>query len=132
MGVANADDSELDEDWREMINMENSSGAHRDELIYTLEPLQTTWYGSLGRFNISKHRIQLQTGTVLSCKHPSSSGQAQIALEKVEIDRLFKAGVIEPATSKWSYPIVFSLKKDGSLRFFIYYRRLYEATLKDS
>ena len=40
--------------------------------------------------------------------------------------------VVEPSESEWASPIVFALKKDGSLRFFVDYRRLNKATIRDS
>ena len=41
-----------------------------------------------------------------------------------ELDNLLDAGIIVPASSAWSFPIVIASKKDGSLRFCVDYRSL--------
>lgn len=42
-----------------------------------------------------------------------------------------EAGVVEPAKSEWSRPIVPVVKKNGSLRFGVDYRRLSAITIPD-
>ena len=48
-----------------------------------------------------------------------------------EIEQLLKNGQIEKSSSPWSFPVVVVLKKDGSLRFCIDYRKLNSVTKKD-
>ena len=48
-----------------------------------------------------------------------------------EIDRKLADGVIEPAQSEWSSPIVMVKKSDGTYRMCQDYRRLNEITIKD-
>lgn len=43
-----------------------------------------------------------------------------------------KAGVVEPAVTERASSIVFVLKKDESIRFYIDYRRLNTTTVRDS
>lgn len=45
---------------------------------------------------------------------------------------MLKAGVAVPATTEWSSPIVFVLKKDGSSQFCVDYRHLNVVTACDS
>lgn len=42
------------------------------------------------------------------------------------------AGVVKPANNEWGSPVVFALKKYGSLRFCIHYRRLKAITIRDA
>ena len=53
--------------------------------------------------------------------------EAQQAIEEMQ-----NAGVIEPSLSPWASPIVLVRKKDGTTRFCVDYRKLNQATKKDS
>ena len=85
----------------------------------------------LGRTGIVKHRII--TGSAKPIKQPPR--RLPLAKRDVTcqaIDEMLKHGVIEPSTSTWSSPVVLVAKKNGTLRFCVDYRKLNEATLKDS
>ncbi|CAF4587035.1 unnamed protein product, partial [Rotaria sp. Silwood2] len=53
-------------------------------------------------------------------------------VQREEINKLLKQGVIEESTSPWSSPIVLVRKKDGSVRFCIDFRKLNNITTKDA
>lgn len=50
----------------------------------------------------------------------------------MEIDNMLKLGVIEPATTEWESPLVLVPKKEGTLNFFVEYRKLNSVTIRDS
>ncbi|CAG2228478.1 unnamed protein product [Mytilus edulis] len=75
----------------------------------------------IGRTNLIQHEIN--TGNAVPVRQPPRRlpfGKRQI--EKDEIKRMLKLGVIEPSTSSWSSPVVLIAKKggQGGTRFFVH------------
>jgi hypothetical protein len=48
------------------------------------------------------------------------------------VEKIFRSGFIEPATSEWASPVVLFPKPDGSLRLCIDYRKLNAITVCDT
>jgi Reverse transcriptase (RNA-dependent DNA polymerase) len=90
------------------------------------------WDGRLGQVQTTAHRIQLTPGAKPSYSQPYRAGAKAREAESVEIHRMLRAGVIEPAASEWASPVVLVPKPDGSMRFCINYRRLNNVTVRDS
>ena len=87
--------------------------------------------GVLGRATLFKHEID--TGQSKPIKQaPRRHGFAQQDIVVTELDKMLKAGIIEPSESPWASPIVLVRKKDGSTRFCIDYRKLNDVTKKDA
>ncbi|CAF3989661.1 unnamed protein product, partial [Rotaria sordida] len=53
-------------------------------------------------------------------------------IQRDEINKLLKQGIIEESTSPWSSPIVLVRKKDGTVRFCVDFRKLNNVTTKDA
>ena len=90
------------------------------------------WSGKLGEINITEHAIDLKPDARPIAVPPYRAGPKTRELEQAEVDRQLRDGVIEPAQSEWASPVVFAPKADGTLRFCVDYRRLNQATMKDS
>jgi len=77
-----------------------------------------------------RHEIPLAAGTV-----PIRQPTRRLGPEK-EVSRqvrdLLDRGLIEPAHSAWSSPVVLVRKKDGSWRFCVDYRKLNSVTIQDA
>lgn len=64
------------------------------------------WNGSLGAIKATEHGIGLKLGTSPVRSMPSRQGTAMRGHTEFETDKLLTAGVIEPATSELSSPVV--------------------------
>ena len=78
-----------------------------------------------------EHDIKLSTAEPVRSKgYPIQYKTREIM--KSEIDEMIELGVIEPSISPYSSPIVLVLKKDGSARFCIDFRKLNKVTEFDA
>ena len=66
---------------------------------------------------MTEHKIDLKEGSEPYAQNAYRAGPKAREFEAQEIDRMLKAGVIEPAQSEWASPVVLLPKKDGTLRF---------------
>lgn len=88
--------------------------------------------GGLDSVRTVKNRIDFEKFNarhIRSARYPA--GPKSCDLEKEEIEKLVSMNVAETAQSEWESPIVFATKKDGSLRFFVYYS-CYAITIRNS
>ena len=97
-----------------------------------LKKHEDMWLGKLGNINVTEHAIDLIPGARSFKSPPYRAGPKTRELEQFEITKQLKADVIEPAYSEWAAPVLFAPKKDGKLRFCIDYRKLNQASVKDS
>jgi hypothetical protein len=93
---------------------------------------RTMWDRRLGKVHTTAHGIQLTPGAKPAYSQPYRAGAKARETESVEIHRMLRAGVIEPAMSEWASPVFLVPKPDGSMRFCIDYRRLNTVTVRDS
>lgn len=85
----------------------------------------------LGRTHVVKHKINTERGT-----RPIKQAPRRIPLHlSQEVDRqvneMVDKGVIKTSISPWASPVVL-VRKDGTMRFCVDYRRLNEFTVKDA
>ncbi|CAH0556831.1 unnamed protein product [Brassicogethes aeneus] len=87
---------------------------------------------NIGVTHLVQHEIELLSGSkpIKQRYYQVSPPKQQIIDE--EIDKMLKAGIIEPCKSPWSSPVCLVRKKDNSYRFCIDYRQLNAVTKKDS
>jgi len=87
---------------------------------------------ALGVIRATQHRIDLNAGARPVRFAPRRAGHTAREAETAEVKRQMKADVIEPTSSEWGFPVVLAPKKDGTLRFCVYYRLLNVVIKKDS
>ena len=85
----------------------------------------------LGRTDKLQHSIH--TGDAPPVRQPVRHIPPQRQDEVLTLlQEMLERGVVEPSTSPWASPIVLVRKKDGSTRFCVDYRKLNDATRKDT
>ena len=102
-----------------------------NELLVKHADAFSKYKGDIGRCTLIEHRIH--TGN----NPPIKQAPRRLPLVKreaatAEIKKMLENDIIEPSKSPWSAPITLVKKKDSSYRFCIDYRKLNEATSKDS
>ena len=118
--------------WEEDVHIGIEDGNLRGKIVAMLVEFKGMWTGELGKIGATKHRIELKPDARPIYQAPYRAGPSAREKEKTEIDRMLRAGVIEPATAEWACPVVFVPKKDGTMRFCVDYRRLNAVTVRDS
>ena len=87
----------------------------------------------MGHTNATKHKIVLKDPDTLpfkECFHRILPPQLDEVREHLKL--MLDAGIIWPSNSPWCNAVVLVRKKDGSLRFYIDFRKLNSLTVKDS
>lgn len=90
------------------------------------------WLGKLGSISVTEHAIDIILGARTFKFPPYRPDPKTRELEKFEVEKQLKTGVTETAYSEWSTPVLFAPKKYGKLLFCIYYRKINQASVKDS
>ena len=118
--------------WREEVDLNHLTPQEREKVFRVLGKHRSMWDGRLGHAHATSHRIDLIPGAKPVHVPPYRAGARAREAESTEVQRMLKAGVIEPANSEWASPVVLVPKPDGSMRFCIDYRRLNALTIRDS
>jgi hypothetical protein len=117
--------------WREDVDLALLTPQERERVFQILGKHRSMWDGRLGHVHSTSHHIDLVPGAKPVHARPYRAGARAREAESFELQRMLKAGVIEPANSEWASPVVLVPKPDGSMRFCIDYRRLNMATVRD-
>lgn len=84
----------------------------------------------LGHGHLLQHRID--TGSEIPVRHhPRRVSASERAENARQVDDMFKRGIISRSSSPCSPPVVLVRKKDGTIRFSVYYGRLNSVTKRD-
>ena len=75
--------------------------------------------------------IELHPGTSPISMTPRRMAPVELQELKVQIQELLDKGFIRPSTSPWGTPVLFSKKKDKTLRMCINYQQLNRVTIKN-
>ena len=101
-----------------------------EELVNEFQDVFAKDEYDLGDFSAIFHEID--TGDAAPIKLPLRRTPIHFVKEEEEIlDKMLKAGVIQPSTSSWAAAPVLIRKKDGSIRWCLDYQLLNSVTKKD-
>jgi len=78
------------------------------------------------------HEIPLAAGTVFIRQPTRRLGSEKEKEVSRQVRDLLDRGLIEPAHSAWSSPVILVRKKDASWRFCVDYRKLNSVTIQDA
>ena len=116
----------------EDIDLSHVDEPYRTRLCELLSKYSSMWSGALGEITLTEHRIDLKEGSKPLAQQPYRAGFREREVIAQEVEKMLRAGVIEPAMSAWASPVVLVPKPDGSSRFCVDYRRLNGITVRDS
>ena len=133
--------AELDEEDREKEAIrkreENKDAAEESEESETLKELRSAYprlldddLGPLSKQVERGHGIETVGSPIKQRAYRVSPKEGLIIKEQVEA--MLAKGVIRPANSPWSSPVVLVVKKNGSIRFCVNYKKLNDLTRKDA
>ena len=93
------------------------------QLEVLLQKYQDLFKNKPGKTKAIKHFIHTAVSKPMK-QHPYQLPHAYWEEVKQELREMLAEGVIEPSQSEWVSPIVLVIKKDGSIRVYVNYRKL--------
>src|SRR5579862_411424 len=85
----------------------------------------------LGKTNIVKHKVNTGNNEPIAQKPYKANDEKREVIKK-EIEKMLEDGIIKESYSPWASPVVIIIKKDGSNRFCIDFRKLNDITVSDA
>ncbi|KRY74202.1 Retrovirus-related Pol polyprotein from transposon [Trichinella pseudospiralis] len=111
---------------------QESSGKHLSALAAILREFAdvlSTTDEDLGRASVVRHAIHTGDAKPVRCSSRCIPYHQRAQVEAL-LDEMLRRDVVEPSSSPWASPIVLVKKKEGSCRFCVDYRQLYNLTRK--
>jgi hypothetical protein len=122
-------------DWLKKVNIGTEGFSITEQkaiqdLVLEFEDVFSHGEYDLGRTNIIEHTIEIIGDKPKRCGPRPLNPAMRQELEK-QMNDMLKNDLIQPSTSEYACPVVL-VKKNGSIRFCCDFRRLNDATSKDS
>ncbi|GJP59857.1 hypothetical protein CLOP_g15506 [Closterium sp. NIES-67] len=89
------------------------------------------YFDELSPYRTHQHEIVEEPGSKPTFRAPYRLSPTELADMKKQIEYLVAKGLIQPSTSPYGAPVLFTPKPDGSLRMCIDYRALNKQTIKN-
>ena len=114
------------------INLEHLNNSKQKQVRKMLRPFDSMWSGELGTVKLGEHRIDTDPNARPYRSQPYRAGLNDREIQRYEVQRQLKLGVIKPSTSEWASTVLLVPKPDGTKRFCVDYRKLNSLTIKGS
>lgn len=130
-------DQDMLRGYQEEVLSRSSQGGEQEEelpeLIQLLREYDHCFFetSGLGRVSITEHHINLEKDQPVRSK-PYRLTYEEDQYLKDELKKMLELDLIRPASGRWSSPLFFIKKKNGSLRMVIDYRRVNRLTTPES
>lgn len=118
--------------WKQKVRIGVEHESEPERITDFLELSSDMLNGDLGVLSIAKQRLCLEEGSKPLFQMPYRAGQKPSDLETEKVTKQRRSGVIEPSFGEWASPVVFSLKKYGTLRFCVDYHHFNAMTVRDT
>jgi Reverse transcriptase (RNA-dependent DNA polymerase) len=118
--------------WKEELDLAHFSPQQRETVFQLVAKHRKMWDDRLDRVNATTHRIDLVPVAKPVHFQTYRAGPRAREAESAEVQRMLKAGVIEPASSERASPVVLVTKPDGTLSLCVDYKKLNAVTILDT
>ena len=85
----------------EDIDLSHVDEPYRTRLCELLSKYPSMWSSATGEITLAEHRIDLKKGSMPITQQPYRAGFRKLEVIVQNVDKMLRAGVIEPAMSTW-------------------------------
>ena len=103
------------------------SWQQREDLVQVLNTFSDVLIDRPGQTDLETFSVRLIDNTAIQCR-PYPVPESKLDVIKTEVEKMLNLGIIEPASSGYSLPIVLVAKKDKTHRFCVNYWKLNRVT----
>lgn len=131
--VQNDDSKRLSDDCHTEMQESEMYTQYREDFLRMLSNPQAMWDSHLGYITAATNRIELLDNQAKPAYSALYSVGLKIGeLEIVEINKMLKQNLIDPAQIEWTAPIVSAPKKYGNLRFCVICQKVNDVKRRES
>ena len=98
----------------EDVNLEHLKPEQRSKVRDFLRPLATKWSGILGTVTMASHKIDIDPDARPFRSQLYRAGLMEREIQRYEVQRQLKRGVIKPCSSECASPFLLDSKIDGT------------------
>ncbi|XP_076032451.1 uncharacterized protein LOC143020172 [Oratosquilla oratoria] len=118
--------------WPQVVDkLDHLTAAQRKDLTALLSKYQEVFRDTPGKTDLILHDVDVVDAKPIK-QAPFHVNPQRAAIIRKEIDYMLAHGLITPAQSDWSSPVILVPKADGTQRFCVDFRRVNAVTKRDS